>query len=350
LSYGGAPDVPLFAGYTATAPDDDAPQSIDSLDAFSKIFGSGRHYLESALRLFFANGGRRALVLSLGKGIAPKLAHYQNALEQLTKLDGQLVAMPDSVLLDATEHAQLVSAVLRVCGETNRWFFIIDLFEGELSFDRVETQNGSYGAAYAPWLVNQKNEKVPPSGAMAGIYASRNVWEAPSNVTPLGINCVAETIGSQTMTSMLQETPRVNPIRAFIDDNRVWGARTLSGDSPEYRYIQIRRMVIYLEQSIKDLLQQFVFEPNDASLWQTVRDLVTSFLTGLWKQSAFTGGKPDEAFFVQCGLRSTMTQDDIDNGRLNVLIGFAPLQPAEFVIIQITQPLAASDGRADTAL
>jgi phage tail sheath protein FI len=128
----------------------------------------------------------------------------------------------------------------------------------------------------------------------------------------------------------------INALRFFLGrGNLVWGARTLSRD-PEWKYVNIRRYLIYLERSIYEGTQWAVFEPNDEPLWAQVRQNIENFLTRAWRDGALQGIKPEEAFFVTCD-RSTMTQDDIDRGRLVCLIGVAPLKPAEFVIFRIGQ-------------
>jgi phage tail sheath protein FI len=128
----------------------------------------------------------------------------------------------------------------------------------------------------------------------------------------------------------------LNAIRKFpCAGIRVWGARTASS-KPLWKYINVRRLFIYIEESIKANTNWVVFEPNDARLWARVRGTIESFLTGIWVTGALVGGSPDEAFFVDIG-PNTMTKDDIDNGRLICLIGVAPVKPAEFVIFRITQ-------------
>jgi phage tail sheath protein FI len=133
-------------------------------------------------------------------------------------------------------------------------------------------------------------------------------------LNPRGVNCL-----------------RVFPGRGIL----VWGARTLSINRL-WQYIAIRRLFNYIEESIKRGTQWVVFEPNDEKLWARVRATITQFLTRVWKDGALMGTKPEEAFFVKCD-RTTMTQDDIDNGRLICTIGIAPVKPAEFVIFRIVQ-------------
>jgi phage tail sheath protein FI len=127
----------------------------------------------------------------------------------------------------------------------------------------------------------------------------------------------------------------IRDFRAHRRDIRVWGARTMSSDG-QWRYINVRRLFIFVEESIDKGTQWVVFEPNDEPTWSAVRRSITAFLTTVWRNGALMGATADEAFFVKCD-RTTMTQDDIDNGRLICLIGIAPVRPAEFVIFRISQ-------------
>lgn len=201
----------------------------------------------------------------------------------------------------------------------------------------------SYAAMYHPWLQvfdpsEKKNIFIPPSGSMAGIYArtdnTRGVHKAPANEglrATLGLDCQYNK-GEQDILN-----PKgVNLIRFFTGQGiRVWGARTCSSNTI-WRYINVRRLFIFLEESIKRGTQWVVFEPNDDKLWSRVNRTIDSFLTTVWREGALLGNSPGEAFFVKVD-RTTMSQDDIDNGRLICVIGVAPVKPAEFVIFRIAQ-------------
>ena len=203
--------------------------------------------------------------------------------------------------------------------------------------------DSSYAALYHPWLMvfdplDKKNIMIPPSGAMMGIYGrsdnTRGVHKAPANEVVracVGLDCQFNK-GEQDILN-----PRgVNLIRAFAGLGiRVWGARTASSD-PSWKYINVRRLFIFVEESIKANTGWAVFEPNDETLWVRVKRTISVFLTGLWRNGSLAGSTPDEAFYVNVG-RETMSQDDIDNGRLICEIGIAPVKPAEFVIFRITQ-------------
>ena len=179
---------------------------------------------------------------------------------------------------------------------------------------------------------------VPPGGHVAGIYArtdiERGVFKAPANEIVRGaLELEFEvTDGGQGILN-----PRgVNAIRAFPGrGRRVWGARTLS-DNTLWKYVSVRRLFIFIEASIFRGTQWVVFEPNDQRLWARVKQTITEFLRTQWRLGALFGAKEEEAFFVRVD-RSTMTDDDINNGRLIVVIGIAPVRPAEFVIFRIAQ-------------
>ncbi|MDX3225198.1 phage tail sheath C-terminal domain-containing protein [Streptomyces sp. ME19-01-6] len=203
-----------------------------------------------------------------------------------------------------------------------------------------------YAALYHPWLVTRdpstnRDVEVPPSGHMAGIYArvdvERGVHKAPANAVIRGIR-LTDGI-AQDITKRHQDllNPKgINALRFFPGmGHRVWGARTLSSDS-SWKYVNVRRLFLYLEESIDEGTQWVVFEPNDEALWALVRQTVTNFLTTVWRSGALAGTTPDEAFFVACD-RTTMTEDDLANGRLICVIGVAPVFPAEFVIFRIQQ-------------
>jgi hypothetical protein len=190
---------------------------------------------------------------------------------------------------------------------------------------------------------------VPPVGHVAGVYArsdiDRGVHKAPANEVVRGI--VNRDINATRRPLEFQFDKReqdilnplgVNVIRDFRGDRRdirVWGARTLSSD-PQWRYINVRRLMLFIEESIDEGTQWVVFEPNDEPLWAKVRQSIRNFLLLVWRSGALQGLREEDAFFVRCD-RSTMTQADIDAGRLICLIGVAPVKPAEFVIIRISQ-------------
>lgn len=192
--------------------------------------------------------------------------------------------------------------------------------------------------------------ELPPSSAVAGIYASvdsnRGVWKAPANV---GINYIVKLAKQLTdddngyMNIDPTAGKSVNAIRAFTGKGTlVWGARTLAGNDNEWRYVSVRRFFNMVEESCKKASGQFVFEPNDANTWTKVRAMISNFLTVLWRQGALAGAKPEHAFYVACGIGTTMTALDILEGRMNVEIGMAAVRPAEFIILKFSHKMQES--------
>lgn len=206
--------------------------------------------------------------------------------------------------------------------------------------DLIDSQ---YAALYHPWLLifdplSKKNISAPPSGSVAGVYSrtdqERGVHKAPANEVVRG--CVGLDCQYNAGEQSVLNPKGVNLIRSFTGQGiRVWGARTCSSNAL-WKYVNVRRLYIFLEESIKANTNWVVFEPNSEVLWVRVRRTIESFLTDVWRNGALAGTSPEEAFFVDIG-RTTMSQDDIDNGRLICVIGVAAVKPAEFVIFRITQ-------------
>jgi phage tail sheath protein FI len=222
-----------------------------------------------------------------------------------------------------------------------------DTIEEAKSFRDLITPKNSYGAIYLPWVrmldpTGQSAEPilVPPSGFVAGLYARTDgrfgVWKAPAGTaTALG-GGVGLAVQFTDVQQGILNPINVNVIRQFAASGIVlWGARTITSD-PEWTYIPMRRMAIFLRVSIYQGIQWAVFEPNDEDLWGSLRLNINSFMMNLFRQGAFQGATPSQAFFVKCD-NETTTQDDINLGIVNVLVGFAPLKPAEFVVVKISQ-------------
>jgi phage tail sheath protein FI len=307
--------------------------------------------------------GRRFTTLAAGTdGAAPVIGDantagsYTHALAQLVGVeDINIVAAPGSSLY---ADGAAVRLALITHAETRRAYRIAVLDTPPLQTpDQVRNARGAldsrYAALYYPWVVTAnpmarpgrddipKEIALPPSGFVCGVYArndnERGVFKAPANevvrgalrfetdinfaqqevLNPMGINCL-----------------RLLPGRGL----RVWGARLISSD-PEWKYVSDRRYFNYLEASIDRGTQWAVFEPNGESLWANVRQTISDFLLAEWRNGAMLGTTPEQAFFVRCD-RSTMTQNDLDNGRLICLIGVAIVKPAEFVIFRIGQKTA----------
>ena len=248
---------------------------------------------------------------------------------------------------------EVQSALIAFCENKKSCFAILDIPMELTKTNDVanfrDMYDSTYAAMYHPWLQmydagSKHAAYFPPSGAMAGIYArsdnERGVHKAPANEVVrgcTGLSCSYNT-GEQDILNPLG----VNLIRAFPGRGiRVWGARTISSNGL-WKYVNVRRLFIYVEESIKANTNWVVFEPNSEALWSRVTRTIANFLATCWRDGALAGSSPDQAFFVECG-PTTMTQDDIDNGRLICQIGIAPVKPAEFVIFRITQKTATGE-------
>jgi len=294
--------------------------------------------------------------LSGGKdGSAIRLSNYQGTSTDPEKRSGlaafegvddiSIVCIPDE-----NNDNNLTSALVDHCEKMRDRFAIL---QSEQSAGNVGTLrppvDSKYAAFYYPWIkvldpLTNTYKLVPPGGHIAGVYArsdqERGVHKAPANEVLRGVSELQVNVskGDQDVLN-----PRgVNCIRVFPGRGiRVWGARTTSTD-PLWKYVNVRRLFLFIEESIDEGTQWVVFEPNNENLWARVRQTINQFLTGVWRDGALMGLTQDEAFFVKCD-RTTMTQDDIDNGRLIVLIGVAPVKPAEFVIFRIAQVAKGSE-------
>ena len=246
---------------------------------------------------------------------------------------------------------EVQAALIGFCESKKSCFAILDVpMELKKTNDVAnfrDMYDSTYAAMYHPWLEmydagSKRSAYFPPSGAMAGIYArtdiERGVHKAPANEVVrgcTGLSC-AYNEGEQDILNPIG----VNLIRSFTGRGiRVWGARTISSNGL-WKYLNVRRLFIYVEESIKANTNWVVFEPNSTTLWNRVTRTIETFLATCWRDGALAGSTPSEAFFVECG-PTTMTQDDIDNGRLICQIGIAPVKPAEFVIFRITQKTAS---------
>ncbi|RZU11364.1 hypothetical protein EV645_6530 [Kribbella rubisoli] len=288
-------------------------------------------------------------------GLAPA-----TGLAALGEIDDiAIVAMPDSTNLSDLDSAKTaVDALIRHCEQQRYRIAIVDPPD-ESSISEVRAFrskfDSKYAALYYPWLriidptgpqdpsMPPTTLDIPPSGAVAGIYArsdiERGVHKAPANEVVLGITRFVTNVTYARQSVLNPEG--INALRFFEGRaNRVWGARTISSD-PEWKYVNVRRLFIYLEHSIDKSTQWAVFEPNNERLWGSIRQTIEDFLITVWQTGALMGTRPEEAFFVRCD-RTTMTQNDLDNGRMICLIGVAPTYPAEFVIFRIGQWTADS--------
>jgi phage tail sheath protein FI len=291
----------------------------------------------------------------------PQTADYAGEVDELNgsfglaaleAIDQVSIVLCPAAAFDPANHQSVVSAIEAHCTKMLYRVGVIDTPKGAAVAD-VQQFGGQFSdsrlALYYPWISAATlapgggQVLLPPSGFVAGVYAytdiTRGVFKAPANevvqgavgletyintgqqeiLNPLGINCI-----------------RFFPSRGY----RVWGARTLSAD-PQWQYVNVRRYFLYLEHSIADSTSWVVFEPNGQALWSSVAGSVSDFLYNEWSSGNLFGAKPSEAYFVRCD-QTTMTQADLENGRLICVIGVAPLEPAEFVIFRIGQWTATS--------
>ncbi|WP_151769759.1 phage tail sheath family protein [Streptomyces abyssomicinicus] len=270
--------------------------------------------------------------------------------------DVNLLVLPELASYERTEDALTVISAARLLCEERRIFLLVDAPSawtgvdsaraGLAAFDAVR---GDHAALYFPHLrltdpLTGRLRSFPPSGAVAGVIArtdaERGVWKAPA-----GTGARLAGVRSLTVDLTDRETGLLNPLgvnclRAFPATGPVvWGARTLAGSDAaesEWTFVPVRRLALHVEESLQRGLQWVVFEPNDENLWQQIRLAASAYLHTLFRQGAFKGSTPREAYFVKCD-SDTTTAEDIENGVVNVLVGIAPVRPAEFVIVQIQQ-------------
>src|SRR5229473_1168734 len=295
-------------------------------------------------------------------GVRPEAGEYEGTVDPQTDLktglrqfedleDISIIAAPGSTFGYETQaygvQSQTIVRHLISHAQLMRYrIAVIDSGDNQ-SISQVRAMraqlDSTYGALYYPWIrvldpLSQSEIHVPPSGFVAGIYArndvNRAVYKAPAN------EVVNLALGFERFLNKSQQevlNPEgINCFRFFEGRGmRLWGARTISSD-PEWKYVNLRRYFAYLERSIDKGTQRAVFEPNGEQLWANVRRTIEDFLLNEWQTGALLGEKPEKAYFVKCD-RSTMSQNDLDNGRLVCLIGVAPLRPAEFVIFRIGQ-------------
>ncbi|WP_418003796.1 phage tail sheath C-terminal domain-containing protein [Mycobacterium sp. PDNC021] len=268
--------------------------------------------------------------------------------------DVALVAIPGRVSTDLQQE------VITHCESMHYRFAVLDALPGTESTgagladvqDQRQQFDTKYAALYYPWLrlpdpfsavISMPPDiSVPPSGHLLGVYArtdvTRGVHKAPANEVITGITGFQRSITKGEQDILNPYPSNINVLRDFRENFRglrSWGGRVITSD-PEWKYVNVRRLFIFVERSLELGLQWVVFEPNDENLWARVTRTVSNFLTTVWRSGALMGLTAEQAFFVRCD-RTTMTQDDIDNGRLILVIGIAPTMPAEFVVIRIGQ-------------
>lgn len=359
------------AGFIGIAPDKKAlvNQAVvcQNKSEFYRKF-SGKDSVDTPLSLavacFFDNGGSRCFIVNVGDGpIAGKpgertgigcfepydeiamiaapgysdLATHQTLIAYCENLKNCIAILDAPQKAAVSEIAALTKVAKIKAGGA------VDGADDPKGGSALRPPNTSYAAYYFPWvlikspLAPEKIVSAPPSGFMAGIYArtdaKRGVHKAPANeavINALGLDYEISNSEQETLNDA-----GVNCIRYFSSSGfRVWGARTL--DTGEWKYVNVRRLFIMIEESIARSTQWVVFEPNDEFLWKAVVRDVSAFLKLLWRDGALQGSTPEQAFFVKCDAE-TNPQEVIDAGRLEIEIGIAPVKPAEFIVFRIGQ-------------
>lgn len=294
------------------------------------------------------------------KPLAPDYtALYENTLRKYR--DISIMVLPGEAMAKDGSGNAVVSATLAHCAKMKNRILIVDPPK-EHELDNANTVSdltlptSTYSVLYYPWIymVNplyhpdknpdaKKTVLVAPSAIAAGMWAKidgkRGVWKAPAGVEArvtgaAGLEFIIENLEQDQLNPL-----GVNCIRKLPNYGSVfWGARSLATKAdPEWRYVPVRRTAIYIEESIYQGIQWAVFEPNDEPLWSSLRTNIGSFMNGMFRAGAFQGATAKDSYFVRCGLGDTMTQGDIDRGQVIVMVGFAPLKPAEFVVVRIQQ-------------
>jgi phage tail sheath protein FI len=347
------------------------PLKVTSWQEFIDAFGrtDPGSFTAEAVWGFFHNGGSEAWVVKVPHPNAPDgipEAAERDAdavlagalVEGIERLDGSspvdLLICPDMLMVrDDRLRRSVIDAMTRFT-ERHLRFAIVDLpplgDDRALVDWRLKYVTSTFAAVYAPHTemvhldpgARARTRQVPPSGVVAGVYAKtddrRGVWKAPAGIEVDGVVGLGESYTDDRQD--LLNPNAVNVIREFPQRGiMVWGARTAS-DDPEWRYVAVRRLANMIERSVVRGTQWAVFEPNSEPSWTSLRTSIEGFLFDLWREGGLVGPKPKDAFFVRVGLGETMTQSDIDAGVLNVVIGFAPLKPAEFTAITISHKLS----------
>ena len=358
-----------IAAMVGWAPQGDAERAtlVESWLEYERTFGGldRRSVLSYAVQHFFANGGQQAYIVRLTDPDNPASPLEPNS----STFETQLLAKTGSGAIRQLELVQRFN-LLCVPGETTgsviatlqhfcqirRAFLLVDS-DRDASFDSlrhgppadITGPDSINSALYFPWLEapdplqDGRLDWFPPSGFVAGLYArtdrAHGVWKAPAGVDATLSGATAPAILVNDLQAQLLNRRAVNYIRDAAGGPAVWGARTLGGNGgsdSEWKYVPVRRLALFLEQSIYDGTRWAAFEPNDESTWAEIRSAVISFMEGMFRAGAFAGRTSREAYYVQCDGETT-SQSDIDQGFLDIVVGFAPLKPAEFVSFEIRQ-------------
>ena len=314
----------------------DRPVLVTNARDLERTFSPARCHLVTAAQHFLANGGTRLYLLP----VADFEDDPDAAFAGLDDADDvSIIASP------GYGSGGAIEAGSRYCERREDCFFLADspADAGPAEIRSLVEGLGarsSYAALYAPWL--NPESPAPASGFVAGVLARHPVWHVPAGAVLRGATAVTPSLTDRDSASLA--AVGVNALRASrTGEVAVGSSQTLAPPTEtEWKYVTVRRTSIFLEQSIAKGTRWVVFEPNAEPLWATLRRSIGAFLETQWRAGALLGAHADEAYFVRCD-RTTMTQSDIDAGTVNVVIGFAPLKPAEFVVLRIGLKAARDD-------
>ncbi|PHM66676.1 phage tail sheath protein [Xenorhabdus stockiae] len=296
---------------------------IEYLNKVSNKFDA-EDKLAVSLRAYFTNGGGYCYLI--------KTSDLEKVIPTL-----------DDVTLLVAAGEDIKTAVDNLCKPGKGLFAIFDGPEGKLTPNNAKYTPTEFAAVYYPWLeVDWAKIPIPPSAAIAGVYASvdlsRGVWKAPANISLKG-GLTPKFLVTDDEQGQYTSGSAINMIRNFSNTGTtVWGARTLKDDD-NWRYVSVRRLFNTVERDVKRAMSFAVFEPNSQPTWERVRAAISNYLHNLWQQGGLAGSKEEEAYFVQIGKGITMTEDQINQGQMVVKVGLAAVRPAEFIILQFTQDI-----------
>jgi uncharacterized protein len=370
---GVATSITAFIGSALRGPTE-LPGSVNSFADFERLYGglSAQSTLGYAVQQFFLNGGGQALIVRIEGDGSGGIADA-NIIASLPVLDQadlfNLLCIPplkrhggdvgkptwDAAIAYAKSRRAFV-----IVDPAERWATVDNVLDAATGVTSVVTAADN-AAIYFPRILvsdalTQVADSFAPSGTVAGIFANtdlnRGVWKAPAGVEAAMQGVLGLSFGGSaspgTLTdaeSALLNPAGINSLRNFPTFGRVvWGARTLKGTdvlASDWKYIPVRRLAYYIEESVVRGIKWATFEPNDQVLWAQIELSVNAFMQTLFRQGAFQGTTPQQSYFVKCD-NTTTTTADVENGIVNIVIGFAPMQPAEFVMLTIQQTALVS--------
>ena len=334
------------------------PANIRSLLEFNRTYGGLRtnNVSSLAIKQFFDNGGKNLWVISTGTRLSRAATPFLKGLSLLSKIPSfNMLVIPETTFLPDGEAAKVFQTAVALI-EKQRAVYLLDPPQQDALRQTVKDLAAWFRAQadirhpnvilYYPrvqvrsQITSSPTLIIPNSGTMAGVFTrldgARGVWKAPAGTKAnlQGVVGLEQLLTSKDIKSLT--SANINSLRQIASSAyAAWGARTLSSDQ-EWKYVPVRRTALFLESSIEQGTAWAVFEPNNGPLWMQIRQSVETFMQALFQRGAFQGARPQDAYFVKCG-RETTTIADQTAGIVRILVGFAPLRPAEFVILNITQ-------------